>query len=161
MQELLLHPPLVHFAIVLPFIALFFQIAYSVSNNHIYSKCSASALAVAAVVMLGAWYTGGMQGEDVYPMLSDAGQTSLKSHKELGLYLMIGAIALAVIKLYAYRAKNVVYETIILIGLLVISSGLMYQGLLGGDVVYKYGGGVENHSDGLDCLEEYAEPEEE
>ena len=160
MLELLLHPPLVHFAIVLPVIALFFQIAYSVSNNHTYSKCSASALVISAVIMVGAWYTGGLQGEDVYPMLSDAGQASLKSHKTLGLYLMIGAIVLSLIKLYAYRIKSVLLETIILTGLLVMTSGLMYQGLIGGDVVYKYGGGVEKYSDGMDCLEEHEESDE-
>lgn len=154
MQELLLHPPLVHFAIVLPVIALFFQIAYSVTSNQTYSKCSVSALAVAAVVMVAAWYTGGLQGQDVYPMLSDAGQESLKAHKNLGLYLMAGAIVLSLIKFYAYRIKSVALETLILIGLLVMTSGLMYQGLIGGDVVYKYGGGVENYSDGMDCLEE-------
>lgn len=160
MQELLLHPPLVHFAIVLPIIALFFQIAYSVSNNHTYSKCSATALVITAVVMVGAWYTGGLQGEDVYPMLSDAGQETLKTHKTLGLYLMIGSIALALVKMLAYKAKSIFFETIILIGLLVVSSSLMYQGFLGGDIVYKYGGGVEKYSDGMDCLEEYEEEDE-
>ena len=161
MEGILFHPPLVHFAIVLPLMALFFQITYSVSNNYIYSQWSARILVVSALVMVAAWYTGGLQGADVYPFLSEEGQTTLKQHKNIGLYLMIATIVLAVLKFVACKARNVVLETIVLIGLLSISSALAYQGLIGGDVVYKYGGGVENHSDGMDCLEEQAEMEEE
>ena len=160
MEGILLHPPLVHFAIVLPVIAMFFQIAYSVSNNATYSKCSAAALVITALVMVATWYTGGLEGEDIYPLLSDEGQATLKLHKTFGLFLMIGVIALALVKVFAYRARSVVLETIVLMGLLVTSSALIYQGLLGGDIVYKYGAGVENHSDGIDCLQEQAVSEE-
>ncbi len=161
METLLLHPPLVHFAIVLPLVALFFQIAYSVSNNYLYSQWSSRILVVAALFMVGAWYTGGLQGQDVYPLLSEEGQSILKQHKDIGFYLMIATIILAILKLIACKARNVVLETIVLIGLLAASSALAYQGLIGGDVVYKHGGGVENHSDGLDCLAEQEEEEEE
>ena len=157
MESTLLHPPLVHFAIVLPIVALFVQIAYSVSNNYLYSQWASRVLIIAALFMLGAWYTGGLQGQDVYPLLNDDGQSLLKQHRNIGLYLMIATMALAVIKFIACKARNVVLETIVLIGLLTISSGLAYQGLIGGDVVYKYGGGVENYSDGQDCLDD---PEE-
>lgn len=161
MEEILFHPPLVHFAIVLPLIALFFQITYSVSNNYIYSQWSTRMLVVASVIMVAAWYTGGLQGADVYPLLSEEGQATLKQHKNLGLYLMIGTITLAVIKFIACKSRNVILETIVLVGLLGVSSALAYQGLIGGDVVYKYGGGVQNHSDGMDCLADQAEMEEE
>ena len=159
METLLLHPPLVHFAIVLPIVALFFQISYSVSNNQLYSQWSFCILLLAALFMISAWYTGGLQGADVYPLLSDEGQETLKQHKNIGLYLMIATILLAIIKFIASKSKSVILETIVLMGLLLTSSGLAYQGFIGGDVVYKYGGGVDNHSDGLDCLEEQAEEE--
>ncbi len=161
METLLLHPPLVHFAIVLPLVALFFQIVYSVSNNYMYSQWASRLLIIAALFMTGTWYTGGIQAQDVYPLLSEEGQTILKQHRDIGLYLMIGTIALAVLKLIACKARNVVLETIVLIGLLAASSALAYQGLIGGDVVYKHGGGVENFSDGMDCLNEQSEAQEE
>ncbi len=161
METLLLHPPLVHFAIVLPLVALFFQIAYSVSNNYLYSQWASRILVFAALFMVAAWYTGGQQGQDVYPLLSEEGQATLKEHKDLGFYLMIGTIVLALIKFIACKARNVLLETVVLIGLLGASSVLAYQGLIGGDVVYKHGGGVQNYSDGMDCLSEQAENEEE
>ena len=161
METLLLHPPLVHFAIVLPLVALFFQISYSVSNNYIYSQWASRILIIAAVFMVSAWYTGGAQGQDVYPLLSDDGQAVLKQHKDIGLYLMIVTVVLAIVKFIACKARNVVLETIVLIGLLAASSALAYQGFIGGDVVYKHGGGVENYSDGMDCLADLEESEDE
>ena len=53
----------------------------------------------------------------------------------------------------------------IVIAILVIASGMtLYQGDMGGDLVYQYGAGVANHSDGMDCLDDpsmYLEEDEE
>ena len=152
MEYILLHPPLVHFAIVLPFLALVFQLAYSVTNNYTYSQWSARTLIVTAIVITTAWYTGGVEGSDVYPLLSEAGQETLKSHKNLGLYIMVTTIIICLVKLVACKSRNVLLETLVFISLLGLTSALAYQGLLGGDVVYKHGANVEDHSDGLDCL---------
>ena len=154
MESVLLHPPLVHFAIVLPMVALIFQLAYSVTNNNLYSKWASRVLIIASLFMIAAWYTGGLQGKDVYPLLSEEGQTLLKQHKQLGLYMMIITIVLSLAKLIASKARNVILETLVLVGLLGTSSLVVYQGLLGGDIVYKYGGGVEKYSDGMDCLDD-------
>jgi len=155
-METLLHPPLVHFAIVLPMVALIFQLSYSVSNNYIYSQWASRILSIAALFMIAAWYTGGLQGKDVYPLLSDEGQTLLKAHKQLGLYAMIITVVLAFVKFIACKARHVTLETIVLIGLLATSSLLAYQGFIGGDIVYKHGGGVEKYSDGMECLDDPA-----
>lgn len=154
MESLLLHPPLVHFAIVLPMVALIFQIAYSVTNTYLYSKLSSRVLIIAALFMIAAWYTGGLQGQDVYPLLNDEGKKVLLQHKQLGMYMMILAIVLALAKFIACKSRNIVLETMVLIGLLGASSLLAYQGLIGGDIVYKHGGGVDKHSDGMDCLDD-------
>jgi len=154
MESTLLHPPLVHFAIVLPIVALVFQLAFSISNNYIYSQWSARTLIVGAIVMVGAWYTGGAEGADVYPLLSEVGQETLKEHRSLGLYLMVATIILALVKFVACKSRNVALETIIFLALLGLSSTIAYQGLLGGEVVYKHGANVTNHSDGLDCLDD-------
>ena len=154
MESVLLHPPLVHFAIVLPMVALIFQLSYSVTNNYTYSQWASRILIIASVFMIAAWYTGGVEGKDVYPLLSEEGQTLLKQHKQLGLYIMVITIVLTLAKLIASKARNVVLETLVLLGLLGTSSLVVYQGLLGGDVVYKHGGGVEKYSDGMDCLDD-------
>lgn len=154
MESILLHPPLVHFAIVLPFIALVFQLVFSVTNTYSYSQWSARILVVAAFVMIATWYTGGAEGADVYPFLTEVGQNTLKSHKNLGLYIMVATIIISLVKFVACKSRNVVLETLIFLALLGLSSVLAYQGLLGGEVVYQHGANVENHSDGLDCLDD-------
>jgi len=154
MENLLLHPPIVHFAIVLPMVALVFQLSYSISNNYSYSQWATRILMIATLFMIAAWYTGGMQGEEVYPLLSDDGQSVLKQHKNLGLIAMVTTVVLAIVKFFACKVRNVILETVVLVGLLVTSSLIVYQGFIGGDVVYKHGGGVEKYSDGMDCLED-------
>ena len=154
MESTLLHPPLVHFAIVLPFLALVFQLAFSVTSTYAYSQWSARTLMVSAIVMTAAWYTGGQEGAEAYALLSEAGQESLKSHKNLGLYIMVATIVIAIVKFVACKSRNALLETLIFVSLLGLSSTLAYQGLLGGEVVYKHGANVHNHSDGLDCLED-------
>ncbi len=164
MESTLLHPPLVHFAIVLPMVALVFQIAYSISSNYVYSQWSARILIISAVMMGLAWYTGGLEGKDVYPFLSTEGQSVLLQHKNIGFYLMIATGILAVAKFFACKVRNVPLESLVLVGLFAISSSLAYQGLLGGDIVYKYGGSVEKYSDGMECLNDpsmFVEEEEE
>ncbi|PHR57514.1 MAG: hypothetical protein COA44_05585 [Arcobacter sp.] len=154
MESVLLHPPLVHFAIVLPFIALVFQLAFSVTNTYTYSQWSARTLMLSALIMIAAWYTGGLEGTDAYPLLAEAGQETLKSHKSLGLYIMVATIIIALVKFVACKSRNVILETLVFISLLGLSSTLAYQGLLGGEIVYKHGANVVDHSDGLDCLED-------
>ena len=154
MDTILLHPPLVHFAIVLPTVALVLQLAFSVNNNYIYSQWATRILILSAMVMVGAWYTGGAEGADVYPLLNDEGQSVLKTHKDLGFYIMVTSIILAIIKFIACKVRNVALETVVFIGILVMSSALAYQGLMGGEVVYKHGANVLDHSDGLDCLDD-------
>jgi len=163
MESILLHPPLVHFAIVLPMVALILQLAYSVTNNYQYSQWSARFLIVSALVMIATWYTGGTEGKEIYPLLTEGAQEVLIEHKNLGLTLMISTIVLAVVKFIACKSRNVFLETLVFIGLLGVSSVLAYQGLLGGELVYKHGANVEKHSDGLDCLDDpslYIEDEE-
>ncbi|HIC43621.1 MAG TPA: hypothetical protein EYO73_04805 [Sulfurimonas sp.] len=65
---------------------------------------------------------------------------------------MVTTIIICLVKLVACKSRNVLLETLIFVSLLGLTSALAYQGLLGGDVVYKHGANVEDHSDGLDCL---------
>ncbi len=101
-----------------------------------------------------AWYTGGLEGKEIYPFLSEEGQGILVQHKNIGFYLMIATAVLAVAKFFACRVRNVPLESLVLVGLFAVSSSLAYQGLLGGDIVYKYGGSVDKYADGMECLDD-------
>ena len=156
-MEGLLHPPLVHFAVVLPIVALAFQIAYMITKNEAHSVYAARILAVAAIMMIAVWYTGGLEGKDAYPLLDAEGKKELLAHKAYGMYVMITAIVIAIIKFAACKIKSGALEVGSLLLMLSLVGMIGYQGLLGGDVVYEHGGNVKAMSKLSDCTEELDE----
>jgi uncharacterized membrane protein len=155
----MIHPALAHFAIVLPIVTLVFALIYLIKRNEKMSQVAAYVLIVAAVAMGLAWYTGSQAGPDVYPLLSDEGQKTLLEHKGYGLYLFVAMAVAAVIMFFGYQKKKFLAEVAATVVLFLASGVTLYQGSLGGKLVYQYGAGVENYSDGMDCLEEMYEEE--
>jgi len=142
-MEGLLHPPLVHFAIVLPLVALMFQIAYMITKNEAHSVYSARILAVAALIMIAVWYTGGQDGKAAYPLLDAEGQKDLLAHKAYGLYVMITTIVIAIIKFAACKMKNSALEMGALLLIASLVGMVVFQGSTGGEIVYEHGGNVK------------------
>jgi len=142
-MEGLLHPPLVHFAVVLPIVALVFQLTYLITKNEAHSVYAARILAVGAILMVAVWYTGGAEGKLAYPLLDAEGKKELLAHKAYGMYVMIATLVIAAIKFVSCKMKTPALElgSFLLMASLVGMVG--YQGSMGGDVVYEHGGNVE------------------
>lgn len=150
----MIHPVAAHFAVALPLAALLLGLLYLIKREEHLSHASTQVLVLGALGMIAAWYTGGVEGPDVYPVLSEEAQSLLKEHKSMGLYVMIAVVVAAAVKFFGC-AKKVFAAELVAIGMLAIASGMtVYQGSMGGDLVYQHGAGVEKHSDGLDCLED-------
>jgi uncharacterized membrane protein len=158
---MMIHPAAAHFAVVLPLVATVFGLIYLFTKTEGMSKISSRITVFAALGVVAAWYTGGQVAGDVYPLLVDAGQHELKEHKALGLYLAIAMGIIAVLKFVGCRFKIYILEVVAVVMLVATSGVMMKQAQEGGEVVYKYGGGVEGYSDGMDCIEEMAEMEDE
>jgi uncharacterized membrane protein len=138
-----LHPAIVHFAIVLPLVALVFQIVYAIKKEHLYSKIATRTLVIATVFMGIAYYTGTLQGPDVYWTLVEAGQAELKEHKELGLVLLVVTGLTMLLKLFACKKENHTLELVAVGLLLVVAVITFQQGHDGGELTYEYAAGVE------------------
>lgn len=151
---MMLHPPVVHFAVALPVVAALFGLVYLFQRGEGMSKLSTRLLVVAAVAVIAAWFTGSQGGPDVYPLLSEAGQGELKEHKQLGTYLAIAFGVIAVIKFAGCWLKNFAAEALAVLLLLGATAAIFAQGKEGGELVYEHGAGVEKYSDGMDCLED-------
>jgi len=161
---MMLHPATAHFAIVLPIVASIFGLIYLYTRSEGMSKISSRILVFAALGVIAAWYTGSQAGPDAYPLLSDDGQHVLLEHKALGLYLVIAFSVITVIKLVGCKMNKFVIEAVSIVLLLVATVATLNQGKAGGELTYIFGAGVENHADGLDCLEnpdDYIEEEDE
>jgi len=139
----LIHPLSVHFAIVLPIIVFIFQSIYLIKKDRVLSKTALILMFVTAFVMIGAWLTGSKEATDVYPLLTEEGQTLLLQHRDLGVTLGIGFAILTGIKLLAYKRECRVMETVFAVLLFLAITQNMIQGKMGGELVYKNGAGVE------------------
>ncbi len=136
---MLIHPPLVHFAIALPVIASVFGLVYLATRKEGLSKITARLLVVTALVMIAAWYTGSKAGPQIFDYLSAAGKHELLEHKKLGLYLAIAFSVIAVIQFLGCQLKKFAIEAIGIVLLLAATVMVFVQGDHGGKVVYNYG----------------------
>jgi len=135
----MLHPASAHFAIVLPIIASIIGLIYLVVRTETASKLYTRATLAAALALIAAWYTGSQAGPEIYNYLSVAGQETLKAHKALGLNLAIAISIIAIIAMVACKLKKYTIQLLTVIALLALSASVLYQGKMGGEIVYKYG----------------------
>ena len=149
----MLHPVSAHFAITLPIIALVLGLVYLYKPSEVMSKISTRFMVFATLFIVVAFFTGKEDGSEVYALLSNDGQLLLREHKDFALYLLIGMVAATAVKFFGCFKQNKTIEIagIVLVGLVAI--GVLYQGKMGGELTYTYGAHVENHSDGMDCLD--------
>lgn len=139
----MLHPASAHFAIVLPIVALVFALAYHFKPSELMSKISTRLMVVALVFMGIAWYLGAQDGPDVYILLNEEGQALLKEHKSYAPYLFFALLAATLVKFFGCMKKRVAIEAVGTAILLLVVAGTLYQGSLGGKIVYEHAGGVE------------------
>ena len=136
---MMLHPTTAHFAMVLPIVATVFGIVYLITKTEGMSKISARVTLFSALAMIGVWFTGSQAGPLIYDYLSEAGQATLVQHKNLGLYLAIALSAIAVLQIIACKLNKHIIQVIAIVALVVVSATTMFQGKLGGELVYKHG----------------------
>ena len=136
---MMLHPATVHFAMVLPLVASVFGVIYLFKKTESMSKISSRLTLIAALAMIGVWYTGSQAGPLIYDYLSEAGQHELVEHKELGLYLAIAMGIIALLKIVGCKMKNFAIETLAIVLLLGATATTFLQGKHGGELVYNYG----------------------
>lgn len=153
----MLHPPAAHFAVVLPIISLVIGLAYLYKPSELMSKISTRFMVFATIFLVAAFFTGKSDGGEVYMFISGDGQALLKEHKNIGLYILIGMALVSGIKIFGCIKNNFKAEVIAVVLVAIVAAGVLYQGKMGGELTYTYGAHVQNHSDGMDCLDD---PEE-
>lgn len=146
MEEIaLFHPPIVHFAVVLPLVTtLIYLIHLKTKNPNLFKLAEYFAYASALFLVL-AWYTGGHDGKLAYEALfmnSDEGVEELKEHKSLGTMLAIFFVAIAVMFKMSLLKPNKYLFWIIGLSLLFGSGAVLKQGKDGGELVYEYAANV-------------------
>ncbi|MCW9026417.1 MAG: hypothetical protein OQJ77_03795, partial [Thiovulaceae bacterium] len=154
------HPALAHFAISLPILSLVLGAAYLYKPSEVMSKVSSRFFVFAALFIIAAFFSGKHDGSEVYALLSSDGKKLLIQHKDFGLYIAIAMGIAALVKFFGCIKKNFKVEIVSVILVAIVAGGVLYQGKMGGELTYTYGAHVKGYSDGMDCLEEMAEMED-
>ncbi len=141
-----LHPPFVHFVVALPFAALFSQITYLATKDTTYSKATTRILAFALLTSIFAIYGGITDAQKILNdgNILDYGRAILKSHKTFGIITAIILAITTITKWYALDKKSFMLEKLSLSFIIATILVTLYQGNMGGKLVYKYSAGIDN-----------------
>jgi len=139
---LLLHPPVDHFAIALPIVVLIIEFINLFARRRALSLLSLFMMIAMIAAVVAAYFTGSVDGKEVYPLLNEAGQAELEGHKILGTYLMLASGVVLLFKLGAMLASRGLVKAFYLLVLVLYAVGILKQGKDGGELVYEFGAHV-------------------
>ena len=156
-----IHPAIVHFVIAIPIVILLLELYNLGVKRRSISVFSLSLLLIVAVAMFVAYLTGSVDGKAAWDALGAEGQSELKEHKLLGIYLVYASLGLVLFKLL-FMAIGKTFGRILFIlilgGFIAVT---LNQGKEGGELVYKYGANNEAVADVKSDLEDAIEERDE
>lgn len=136
---LLLHPVVVHFAVVLPIIVLILELVNLGFKRRALSVTSLGLLLFAVAAYLAAYFTGKADGSEAFALLAPEAQEELKAHKLLGTYLVYALLVPLFFKLLAMLLAQKWAKSALIVTLVLFISFVFKQGHDGGELVYEYG----------------------
>ncbi len=140
---LLMHPPLTHFAVVLPIFILLLELINIIVKRRGLTATAFIFFTLLIVVYVAAFITGKTDAKEAFDMLTQNGQDTLKEHKLIGIYLMLSTVVLVFAKLFSMAIKKWWMKLIYLLILTGFVAAVLYQGKEGGELVYKHGANVQ------------------
>ena len=156
-----IHPAIVHFVIAIPIVILLLELYNLGVKRRSISVFSLILVLIVAVAMFAAYLTGSVDGKAAWDALGAEGQTELKEHKLLGIYLVYASLGLVLFKLL-FMAIGKTFGRILFIlilgGFIAVT---LNQGKEGGELVYKYGANNEAVADVKSDLEDAIEERDE
>lgn len=140
-----LHPVVDHFSIALLVVAVAIDIVALIFSQRMSLRHTALTLMIIGAIAAAASYaTGDMEGDRVWDLVTVAkAKDVLKLHAQIGYYLMIAFAILALWRILIevlgfMRSTRQIYLALAVVAVI----ALLYQGSLGGELVYTYGVGT-------------------
>ena len=139
-----LHPVADHFSIALLVVAVLVDVAALIFSQRLWLRYMALTLMIIGAGAAAASYgTGDMEGDRIWDLVSGPAKDVLKQHAQLGYYLMIAFAVLALWRILIQALNFMDRTRQIYLAFAVLAVGvLLYQGHLGGQLVYTYGVGT-------------------
>jgi uncharacterized membrane protein len=139
-----LHPVVDHFSIALLVVAVLIDIvALIFSQRPSLRHTALTLMIIGALAAAGSYATGDVEGDRVWDLVTGKAHDVLKLHAQIGYYLMIVFAVLALwrilIEAFGFmRGTRQIYLALAVVAVI----GLIYQGSLGGELVYTWGVGT-------------------
>jgi len=150
----LLHPAVVHFAVVLPIVILVIELINLVTKR----KSLTISVYILFVMLIGFYVatygTGVIDGKNGGLLVSDEGLEQLKLHKNIGIYLLYLSGLPILLKLLTLVVKKPWAKIVYLVAFVAIIGLTLFQAKEGGELVYTYGLNVEAKVNLDDTVEE-------
>src|SRR5579863_851284 len=139
-----LHPVVAHFTVALVLVGIAVDLVASLMPARLWLRYMAATLMVlGAAAAYCSFATGGWEAQRVWEHVSGPAKDLLKDHARLGTYLpyVFGVLALwrLGIQFTGFLART---RFIYLLVAIVAGGAILYQGDMGGDLVYEYGVGT-------------------
>ncbi len=156
-----LHPPLVHFAIAYPIASFLFDLIYLVTKKESFKRASLYILVLGFLAVLGAYLSGHLAEERVEELLPKGGKELLERHELLGTVLLYLIGVLTLVRIALNLKESLKALRVYLVVMLVSVALILFQGYLGGTLVYEYGAGVKTKKVEKEKTKQEKEVEEE
>jgi uncharacterized membrane protein len=138
-----MHPALVHFMVALPIVVLLLEIINLMTKKRVLGVSAFFLLALTVIVAIFVYITGTIDGKEASQFLNETVMDELKSHKLLGLYLMLASVVVLLFKLLAAVTKKGLIRALYMLMLTLFVMAILKQGKEGGELVYTYGVNVQ------------------
>jgi len=135
---LLAHPYIVHFLIALPIIVLILELLNLIMKKKAVGGVSFFLLLLSVIVAIGAYFSLLVDSADASATLNKVGQDLLLEHSLLGTYLMLGAMLLLLLKLFAFTG-NTLFKSLYILGLIALVVGALQYAKEANTLVYQHG----------------------
>jgi len=150
---LLIHPIMVHFAVVLPLIIVMLELINLITKRKSLTISVYILFGLLLVVYVGAYMSGVTDAQEASLFMSDEGVVALKSHKLVGIYLIyltLIPIVFKVVTIFVQKPWSRIAYIVSFIGVLTLS---FFQAKSGGELVFTYGANVSSQQDLADTVE--------
>jgi len=139
-----LHPVADHFSIALLVVAVLVDVVALIFSERLWLRYMGLTLMIAGAAAAAASYgTGDLEGDRIWDLVSGPAKDVLSLHAKLGYYLMCTFAILALWRILVEALGFMNSTRQIYLALAIVAVGvLLYQGRLGGELVYTYGVGT-------------------
>jgi uncharacterized membrane protein len=140
-----LHPVVVHFAIGLVLISIVFDIFAILTGRKSLEDAAIWTIVFGTIAVIVAAVTGIAEAKELSKegAIPPKAISLLKTHRNIGLLLMLIVPMLAGLRIFAHVKKESFLKIVYIVIAVIIALALAYQGNIGGKLVYKYGLGIE------------------